>query len=118
MTTQQVADRLVALLREAKFNEVYDELFHLTEVVHDEPQSEHFPRVVGVEAIKAKDTQMQAGIAEFLGMEVGEAIVAKNFFSILYKMSVELQDGNVLNLDELIVYEVRDGKVVLEKFFY
>ena len=28
MTTQQIADRLVALLREGNFNGVYNELFH------------------------------------------------------------------------------------------
>lgn len=118
MITQQIADRLVALLREGKFNDVYDELFHPTEAVHDEPQSPYFPHVVGVEAIKAKDEQMQAGVAAFLGMNVGEPAVARDYFAIPYQMKLKLKDGNVLDLDEIIVYHVKDGKIVLEKFFY
>ena len=118
MTTQAVADRLVSLLRAGDFSGVYDQLFHPTEVVHDEPQSPYFPHVVGVEAIKAKDEQMQAGVAEFLGMNVGEPAVARDYFAIPYRMKLRLKDGNVLDLDEIIVYHVQDGKIVLEKFFY
>lgn len=118
MTTQQVADRLVDLLRAGNFNAVYDELFHPTEVVHDEPQSPYFAHVVGVEAIKAKDEQMQSGIAEFLGMNVGEPAVSRDYFALPYQMKFKLKDGTVVDLDEIIVYEVRDGKIVLEKFFY
>lgn len=118
MTTRQIADRLVSLLREGNFNAVYDELFHPTEVVHDEPQSPHFAHVVGVEAIKAKDEQMQAGIDEFLGMSVGEPAVGRDYFAIPYQMKLKLRDGNLLDLDEIIVYQVRDGKIILEKFFY
>ena len=118
MTTQQIADRLVALLRAGNFNGVYDELFHPTEVVHDEPQNPHFAHVIGVEAIKAKDEQMQSGIAEFLGMNVGEPAVSRDYFALPYQMKLKLKDGNVLDLDEIIVYQVREGKIVLEKFFY
>ena len=118
MTTQAIADQLVSLLRAGDFNGVYDQLFHPTEVRHVEPQSPYFPELTGVEAIKAKDAQMQAGIAEFKGMEVGEPAVAKDYFSIPYKASFVLQDGTAVDLDEIILYEVRDGKIVLEQFFY
>ena len=118
MSTQQVATRLVELLRAGEFNTVYDELFHPTEVVHDEPQSPYFAHVVGVADIKSKDAQMQAGIASFEGMHVGEPAVARDYFAIPYQMKFTLQDGTAVDLDEIIVYHVRDGKIVLEKFFY
>ncbi len=117
MTNQEVANTLVNLLREGKFNDVYDELFH-PDAEHIEPQSEHFSHVKGVEAIKAKDTAMQENIAGVEGMEVGDAIVAKDYIAIPYKMTVKLKDGNKWSLDEIIVYKVDDGKIVSEQFFY
>ena len=117
MTNQEVANKLVSLLREGKFNDVYVELFH-PDAEHIEPQSEHFAHVKGVEAIKAKDAVMQENIAGVEGMEVGDAIVAKDYIALPYKMTVELKDGDKWPLDEIIVYKVEDGKIVSEQFFY
>lgn len=117
MTNKQVATRLVALLREGKFFDVYDELFH-EDAHHIEPQSEHFSDVKGVTAIKAKDAAMGEHIAGIEGMEVGDAIVASNHIAIPYKLSAKLKDGNSMSLDEIIIYEVNEGKIVSEQFFY
>ena len=118
MTTQQVADRLVELLRQGQFDTIYTELFHPTDIVHDEPQSEHFPHLVGVAAIREKDQAMQSNIAQFNGLTVGDAIVAGNHLALPYRAQFTLNDGTEVDLNELIVYRVRDGKIVLEKFFY
>ncbi|WP_350286845.1 SnoaL-like domain-containing protein [uncultured Croceitalea sp.] len=117
MTNQEIANRLVALLREGKFNDVYDELFHL-DAEHIEPQSEHFSLVKGVEAIKAKDAAMQENLAGAEGLEVGDAIVAKEYMAIPYKMTALLKDGNKWPLDEIILYNVEDSKIISEHFFY
>lgn len=118
MTTQDIAHRLVALLQSGDFNGVYDELFHPTKVRHLEPQSPYFPDLTGVEAIKAKDAQMQAGIAEFKAMKVGTPAIAKGYFALPYFASFVLQDGTPVELDEIILYQVEDGKIVMEQFFY
>ncbi|RKN82548.1 nuclear transport factor 2 family protein [Ulvibacterium marinum] len=117
MTNKEVADRLVTLLREGRFNEVYDELFHV-DAEHIEPQSEHFAQVKGVAAIKAKDAVMQENISGVEGLEVGDAIVSKGHIALPYRMTVTLKDGNKWPLDEIIVYKVNDGKIVSEQFFY
>ncbi len=49
---------------------------------HIEPQSEHFAYAKGVEAIKAKDAAMKENIITVNGMEVGDAIVAKEYIAI------------------------------------
>lgn len=117
MTNQAVAERLVALLREGKFNDVYDELFH-DDAHHIEPQSQFFSDVKGVEAIKAKDATMSEHITGIESMEVGEAIVASKHIAIPYKLTATLKDGHLMALDEIIVYEINDGKIVSEQFFY
>lgn len=117
MTNQEVAIRLIGLLREGKFFDVYDELFH-EDAHHIESQSEHFSDVKGVAAIKAKDTVMSEHIAGIESMEVGDAIVASKHIAIPYKLSASLKDGNAIQLDEIIVYEVNNGKIVSEQLFY
>ena len=94
MTNQEIATRLVSLLREGKFNDVYDELFH--------DDAEH----------------MQENLAGAEGMEVGDAIIAKDYIAIPYKMTAILKDGNKWPLDEIIVYKIDNGKIISEQFFY
>ncbi|PIB38652.1 nuclear transport factor 2 family protein [Maribacter sp. 4G9] len=117
MTNQEVANKLVSLLREGKFNEVYDELFH-PDAHHIEPQSEYFADLKGVEAIKAKDAAMSEHLEGVESMEVGDAIIASKHIAIPYKLTAKLKDGNQMSLDELIVYELSDGKILSEQFFY
>lgn len=117
MTNKEIANRLVSLLREGQFNTVYDELFH-KDAKHIEPQSEHFAHLSGVEAIKAKDAAMLEHVAEVTGMEVGDAIVASKHVAIPYKITANLKDGSQMKLDEIIVYEVNNGQIVSEQFFY
>ena len=51
-------------------------------------------------------------------MEVGDAIIALKHIAIPYKLSAKLKGGNSINLDEIIVYEINEGKIVSEQFFY
>lgn len=117
MTNSEVAKKLVELLREGKFFEVYDELFH-PDAHHIELQSEHFSDLKGVDAIKAKDAAMSEHIEDIESMEVGDAIVAAKYIAIPYKITARLKGGNLMALDEIIVYEVKDGKILSEQFFY
>lgn len=118
MTTKQIAEKLTSLLKEGKFDEVYDTLFDQEKVKHIEPQSPYFPDIKGVKAIKEKDEIMRGNIAEFHSMEVGEAITSKDFIALPYKASFTLKDGNKTELDEIILYQVENGKIILEQFFY
>lgn len=120
MNTQEIANQLISKLAQGDYFGIYDDLFHPTEVEHIEPKSpaEPFRYLKGVEAIKAKDMQMGEMIAEASLPEVGEAIVTNTAIALPYKITAQLKDGSSLVLDELIVYEVADGKIVSEQFFY
>ena len=118
MNTEQIAEKLTSLLREGKFEEVYDTLFDQEKIKHIEPQSPYFADLTGVKAIKEKDETMQGNIAEFHSMEVGDAITSKDFIALPYKASFTMKDGNKVELDEIIVYQVENGKIILEQFFY
>ena len=118
MTTDTIAKELKTLLEEGKFEEIYDTLFHEEQVKHIEPQSPHFPELVGVKAIKEKDTVMTGNIEEVRSLEIGDYVTSKSFIAIPYKISLTLKNGDEMELDELIIYQVEDGKIILEQFFY
>ncbi|MGD1848716.1 MAG: SnoaL-like domain-containing protein [Salibacteraceae bacterium] len=118
MTTQQIAENVSELLRQGNFEAVYDNYFEAQQVQHIEPQSPFFPNLTGVDSIKAKDAQMQANIASVESLEVGTPIIAKSHFALPYKVKIQMKDGQVMALDEIIVYEIKDGKIILEQFFY
>ena len=119
MTTQEVANNLVSKLREGDFFGAYD-LFETDKVRHLEPKSpvEAFRDITGVEAIKQKDIAMGQGIAEASLPQVGEPIVKPNAIALPYRMELKLKDGNALVLDEIIVYELENGKIISEHFYY
>ncbi len=119
MTTTEIATALVDKLNQGDFFGAY-ELFDQDRVTHLEPKSpvEAFRQITGVDAIKAKDEAMGEGIAEASLPQIGTPIVKPAAIALPYKMELKLKDGSELVLDEIIVYQVENGKVISEQFFY
>lgn len=117
MTTQEVANRLIKLCREGQNAKAYDELF-ATNAVAIEPAHTQQPEAKGLDALRAKTEYFQKSVKEFHGSYVSDPIVAGNFFSCSMGIDFTNQEGNRIKMDEVCVYEVKDGKVVKEQFFF
>ena len=119
MTTQEVANQLVKLLREGKFEDCISELYS-PEIISIEPEGSPWQtQVQGLDAIAKKGQQWNEMLAEYHSGEISEPIVAENYFSIAMKSKVTLKGmDHSINMDEICVYQVEDGKVVMEQFFY
>lgn len=119
MTTEEVAKQLVKLCREGKFDECIQNLYS-PDIVSIEPEGGPWEaRVQGLEAIAKKGQQWNDMLAEFHTSEISDPIVAENFFSITMKSNVTLKGMNEpIDMDEVCVYRVENGKVVTEQFFY
>ena len=115
--TQNVANRLVELCSQGKFNEAQDELFH-ENATSAEPAHTTLPVAEGLAAIRERGKQFQDGIAENNGGYVNAPIVAGNHFAVAMGMDVTMKDGNRMKMDEVAVYKVADGRIVSEQFFY
>jgi len=57
-------------------------------------------------------------VEEVHGGWVSEPIVAGNYISVAMGMDVTMKGQGRMNMDEIAVYEVKDGKIVKEQFFY
>lgn len=117
MTTQEVANRLVELCRTGQNASAYDEIF-ADNAVAIEPAHTGQPATEGIAALKAKTAQYMGSVKEMHSAYCSDAIVAGNHFSCTMGMDVTFQDGNRIKMDEVCVYEVKDGKIVKEQFFF
>jgi hypothetical protein len=117
MTTQEVANRFYELAQEGKFDQIQDELYD-ENVRSVEPSHSNWQNVEGLDKVKEKGRQWQEMTEEMHGGYTNAPQVAGNFFSCVMGMDVTIKGQPRMKMDEIAVYEVKDGKIVLEHFFF
>ncbi len=117
MTTQQVADKFYELSQLGAFDKIQTELYSRG-AKSIEPAHAPFPNAEGIDAIIQKGKQFNETIAEMHGGYTSAPIVAGNFFSCTMGMDVTFKGQSRTKFDEVAVYEVKDGKIILEQFFF
>ncbi|GLU54484.1 nuclear transport factor 2 family protein [Dyadobacter frigoris] len=118
MTTAEVANKLVELCRQGKVDEVQQALF-ADNAQSIEANEMMGPKIVeGLDAIKAKSIAFQAGVEEFHSATISDPIVAGNSFAITWAMDATFKGRGRMSIEEVCVYQVNDGKITLEQFFY
>jgi len=118
MTTKEVAQKLVELCRQGKIDEVQATLF-ANNAQSIEANEMMGPKVVkGLEGIKAKSIAFQAGVEAFHRATISDPIVGGNSFAITWAMDATFKGRGRMTIEEVCVYQVKDGKITLEQFFY
>ncbi len=117
MTTQEVADRLVDLCRKGDYETCLKELYS-PNAISVEPDGSSWETAEGIDAIVQKGEQFNAMVEEMHGGSVGDPIVAGNHFSCTMSMDVTFKGMGRQQMEEICVYEVQDGKIVAERFFF
>lgn len=118
MNTEAVAKRLVELCRQGKYDEAQNELYSKDAASIEMEGSQGIGNAKGIEAIREKGRQFNAGIEAVHGGTVGDPIVVGNWFSLVMTMDATMKGRGRVNMQEICVYQVRDGKIVREQFFY
>lgn len=72
----------------------------------------------GLAAIKHKGEQFNSMVEEMHGGYCSKPVVGGNYFSVAMGMEVTMKDTVRVKMDEVAVYEVKDGKIVKEQFFF
>lgn len=103
MTTQEVADQLVAYCREGDYEAAYD-------LYADDAVSIEMP---GMPTIKGKET-----IEEMHGGSVGDPVVAANHFVVPMSVDATFKEKGRIQMDELCLYQVENGKIKKASFHY
>jgi len=117
-TTQEVANRMNELFKEYKWNEVQEELFADDAESIEPVHSQGLKSVKGKEAIKKKGEDFNNMVEEMHGGWVSEPQVGGNYISFAMGMDVTYKGMGRQKVEEIALYEVKDGKIVKEQFFY
>lgn len=117
MTLRQIAETMTDALREKKFIEAQTAFYH-QDVFSLEPEGHPAPRTKGKTQLLRKERQFLDAVKEWHAFEVSEPLVSKNHFSLRMYSNMTLVDGQTLEIDEIIVYEVVDYKIISERYFY
>lgn len=117
MTTQQVADRLVALCRQGLIFQAQEELY-ADNIVCVEPPGSFAPLTIGKDKVLAKGKEFAEMIEENHGGSFADPVVNGKFFCVPTTIDVTMKGASRVKVEELSVYEVVDGKIVYEQFFY
>jgi hypothetical protein len=119
MTTQEVADKLVGLCREGKFEEATGSLY-AEEIVSMEASAPPggSRESKGLTAVKGKG-EWWAANHEVHSCTVEGPLVAGPYFTCTFKLDVTFKpQSKRFVMEEVAVYKVVGGKVVYEEFFY
>ena len=120
MDTHAVAKRLVELCRAGEYDKAQQELYaeHAVSIEPDGLPPGALGNARGMEAIREKGRQFNERIEAVHENRIGDAVVAGNWFIVPMGMAVSMKGRGRMDMNEIAVYQVLDGKIVHEQFFY
>jgi ketosteroid isomerase-like protein len=118
MTTQEVADKLVSICRSGDWTKAQKELY-AEDVVSIEPEATPAfdKETKGLAAIIEKGKKFESMVQTMHSIALSAPIVAPNSFAFILDMDATMKEGGRMNMKELCVYQVKDGKITEEQFF-
>lgn len=118
MTTQQVAARFNELAQQEKWFEIQDEFFS-DDIRSIDPEGSPYMGVAeGKENVRRKATEFVSRIEGVHRAYTSAPIVSGNHFAVARELDMTVAPHGRIQWNQIFVYEVRDGKIVKEQFFY
>lgn len=117
-TTEAIAARFDALAQQEKWFEIQDELFadNVRSVEpHDSP---YFGNAEGKTLVRKKGEDWVARVRDVHRLSTTHPIIAGNHFTVGRFIDITVEGHGRIIVNELMLYKVENGKIVLEQFFY
>ena len=114
MNIQQIAGEVVRLIREGKNKQAKD-TFYADDIVSVEGNGD---KLEGIKAIYQKSIDWAAQVSEVHSASVSEPLIAADHFALNIKIDISYKNGYRAVMDEIAIYEVNDGKIVFEQYFF
>ncbi|AXT61780.1 nuclear transport factor 2 family protein [Aquimarina sp. AD10] len=112
-----IANTLVTLLRQKQFVAAQEQLF-AQDAISLEPSIYKERSVKGLKAILKKEKTFLSNIKHWHHFQVSDPVISKDYFSIRMMTDVTLLTKQKVTIDEIIIYQVTNGKISKEQFFY
>jgi hypothetical protein len=113
-----VAARFNELAMEEKWFDIQDELFADNVRSVDPEGSPYFGYAEGKASVRKKGENFTSRITDVHRLFTTEPVVAGNHFAVGREVDVTVQGHGRIQINEIMLYEVKDGEIVLEQFIY
>ena len=118
MTTQEVAKHFNELAQQEKWFEIQDAFFADNVKSIEPPASPYFNYAEGKAAVRKKGEDFVKKIRDVHGVYTTAPVIGGNHFSVGRGMDITTEDFGRIKIDQVMLYEVKDGQIVSEQFFY
>lgn len=119
-TTAAVAEELVSFCKARDFTGAINNLYSPNIVSVESMGNETMPREMkGIDAIRGKNQWWADNHEVHTTVVDGPFVGEDNKFAVYYNFDVTFKPtGKRTPMEEMALYEVKDGKIVREQFFY
>lgn len=118
LTVQEVAARFNELAQQEKWFEIQDEFFADNVKSIDPSDSPYFGYAEGKAAVRKKGEDFVKRIQAAHRLYTSEPVVGGNHFAVGREKDLTVQGLGRIQINEIMLYEVKDGQIVSEQFFY
>ena len=117
-TTREIATRFNELAQQEKWFEIQDEFFSENVRSIEPITAKYLSNAEGKVAVRKKGEEWVKRVEAFHGGHTTEPVVSGNYFAVGRKADITVQGLGRIQIDQIMLYEVKDGQIVLEQFFY
>ena len=118
MTTQEIAGRLYELCQQGQYETAQNELYAASATSTESNMQGGRETATGIEAIKEKGQKFQSMVEEMHSGYTNEPKIFGNYIFMEMGMDVTMKGMGRMNMVEMCRYEVKDGKIISEEFYY
>ena len=118
MNTNEIARKLADYCKRADWDGAHAELYAEDAVSMEPFETPDYPRETkGMDGIRKKGEKFDSSVEKYHHIEVSEPLVAGNSIAFTLTMDMSIKGKGRMKSPELCVYEVKDGKIIAERFF-
>jgi hypothetical protein len=118
MTTTEIASQLAEHCRKGEFEAAQKKMYAQDAISIEPNDTPDFPKETkGLTGIIEKGHKFNSIVEKMHGLTVSEPLVTGNVIAFTLTMDITMKGHPRMDMAELCVYHVKDGKVVSEQFF-
>ncbi len=118
MTTQEVATRFNELAQQEKWFEIQEEFFADNVKSIEPANSPYMGYAEGKAAVRKKGEDFVKQITALHRTYTSEPLVTGNHFAVVREIDITVQKHGRIQMNQIMLYEVKAGQIILEQFFY
>ena len=118
LTIQEVAARFNELAQQEKWFEIQDEFFANDVKSIEPPTARYLAYAEGKAAVYKKGKEFVERVEEVHKAYTTKPVMGGNYFAVGREMDLTVRGLGRVQINEIMMYEVKEGKIISEQFFY